>query len=288
MNALKKLQPTANPGASFLPEDYVSKRAAARANFVVLFLFVVVMFCVVGAFFVTNRRWESIRVEQQSINIQYTQEAKRIEQLKALEDQRGAMMEKAEITTALIERVPRSVLLAELITKMPEDLTLMEIVLKSKRIEPEKEKPAKPGAAGQIKTLSPAGKAGAAKSGAKAVKAEDKKKAEEDKAAVSAPKFEFTLTITGVGRDNKAITDYFSSLKTSPLFKKIDLPYIKETVISESEYRKFEIVAVLDPSADARAVAPPAATDNPSPLGAGATEAPASPAATANTTPEKE
>src|SRR6185436_1057254 len=120
-------------GSSFLPQDYVARKAEMRANLICLGLFGVVMFCVVAAFFVTNRQWLQVRRNQQAITTQYTQEAIKIEQLKQLEKQKNEMMEKAEITTALIEHVPRSILLAELITRMPDDITLLELTLVSKR-----------------------------------------------------------------------------------------------------------------------------------------------------------
>src|ERR1043165_4975506 len=122
-------------GASFLPQDYVARKAEMRANLICLSLFGVVMFCVVAAFFVTNRQWLQVRKSQATITAQYTQEAAKIEQLKLLEKEKGEMMDKAEITTALIERVPRSVLMSELITRMPDDITLLELSLISKRVK---------------------------------------------------------------------------------------------------------------------------------------------------------
>src|SRR5262245_51862205 len=121
--------------SSFLPQDYVARKAELRANLLCLALFGVVMFGVIAAFFVTNRQWLQVRQAQQTITTQYSQEAAKIEQLNRLENQKAEMMEKAEITTALIEKVPRSTLLSELITRMPEEITLLEFSLVSKRIK---------------------------------------------------------------------------------------------------------------------------------------------------------
>ena len=120
---------------SFLPEDYVKSKGERRANMLSLTLFGVMMLAVVAAFFATNRRWMSVRNEQRSINAMYVREAEKIEELKELEKQRAEMVDKASLTTALIVRVPRSILLAEFINRMPEETTLLEFTLESKRVK---------------------------------------------------------------------------------------------------------------------------------------------------------
>lgn len=236
-------------GGSFLPEDYVQRKSEVRTNFITLSLFGIVMFAVVGAFFVTNRRWQSIREQQQAINTQYQHEAQKIDQLKALEAQRSAMLEKAEITTALIEKVPRSVLLAELITRMPSDLTILEMKLKSKRIEPPK--PVANAADKKVKTLASSKKGAAEPAAAKPAPKEE----------VKAPKFEFTLNLQGVAGVNNDISDYLTSLKGCSLLDKLELPYIQVTTVDQVELRKFEIQANIAANADARATSPAAVAE---------------------------
>lgn len=233
---------------SFLPEDYVSRKAEVRMNFLGLALFAVVMLGVVGAFFVTNHRWTAIREQQRVITAQYEQEAQKIEQLKTLEAQRTQMMEKAEVTTALIERVPRSVLLAQLISTMPRDVTLLELSLKSKRLDTEPKvvetaKTKKP----VVKTL---GKTDPkAKPGAKGAPPPP-----EEKPKARPPKFEYTLSLQGVAGVNNDIADYLAKLKASPILEKVDLQYIKETTLNDMPMRRFEILAQIRAEADARHV----------------------------------
>lgn len=227
--------------AGFLPEDYVARKAEYRANFLSLTLFAIVMFCVVAAFFVTNRQWMNLRTEQQTINTVYTEETQKITQLKELEAQKEQMMGKAQITAALIEKVPRSVLLAELVTRMPSDLTLMSLELTSKRIEPPKPKPSKGKPRKKVKkVLTLSGVSG------------DEEKEKEKK--VEAPKFEFTLSITGVASSNADVADYLKQLKACELIDRVELLYIKQTKVSDLDLRKFEIEADIRPNADARRI----------------------------------
>ncbi|MFN0133487.1 MAG: PilN domain-containing protein [Phycisphaerales bacterium] len=234
---------------SFLPSDYVNRKAEMRANLICLGLFGVAMFAVVSAFFVTNRQWLQVRSAQKAITVQYSHEAVKIEQLKQLEQQKAEMMGKAEVTTALIEKVPRSILLAELITRMPGDITLLELHLISKRIKETPKDGGKPGAPA-IKNLT--GKPAGAQAG-KAKPAEEKP---EEAEKVTPPKFEFTLRLVGVGRANQNIADYLQSLKACPLLDTVDLKFIKEATIDKLDLRKFEIEATIKKDADARGIAP--------------------------------
>lgn len=235
--------------ASFLPSDYVANKAEMRANLLCLGLFGVVMFCVIAAFFVTNRQWLQVRREQDSITVQYTKEAAKIEQLKTLETQKTEMLEKAEITTALIEKVPRSRLMTELVNRMPKDVTLLEFGLVSKRI---KDPVAVPEKGPQIKSLAPAG--AARKPGAPAT-AKDAKAPPAEKP--QAPRFEYTIRLTGVAKVNGSIADYITALKSCSFLENVDLKYIKETTVDKLELRKFEIEAGIKKDADARDITTP-------------------------------
>lgn len=231
----------ADASGSFLPSDYVKERGEARANILCLTLFGAVMFTVIAAFFVTNRQWLTVRQEQRTINVEYTAEAQKIEQLKLLESQKAQMLEKAEITTALLERVPRSVLLAELIMRMPREVTLLDLALEGKRVsEPVHQGSSSPG------TLT-RGRGGASTPAPEPPKAE---------ARVTVPKIQQTLKLQGVARQNKDIADYLASLKQCLLLENVELTYIKSRKINDVELREFEFTASLRPDADARSIEP--------------------------------
>lgn len=226
-------------GGSFLPSDYVSRKHAGRTSIIGVSLFLIVMVGVVGAFLVTNRRWNDIREQQDQINVLYSQEAQKIEQLKKLEAQRAKMLDKAEVTAALIEKIPRSILLAELITRMPKDLTLLELELKGKRIDT------------TVKAASPGMKDAASKvrSLTSAVTTSKEKPSEVER--IRPPKFEFTLIIGGVATANNDIAEYLGQLQACPLLGTVELQYIKETMINDIGFRRFEVLATLRPDADA-------------------------------------
>lgn len=231
-------------GSSFLPEDYLQKKAERRGLFISLFLFVVVAMGVVGAFFVTHRRWNDVKTSQERINSEYATEAKKIEELKAHEKQKADVMEKAEVTLAIKEKVPRSILMAELINRMPEHLTLTDMQLKGKRMSDKKKEAAK---ADKSKVAS-RGKSG----GKNAKKAEPEPEAPK----LAAAKFEFSISIVGLAGTDAEVADYVTALNGCPLLGKVDMVSSTEVEVDEVTLRKFTIEAMIRKDADARQMQP--------------------------------
>ncbi len=234
------------PAGSFLPEDYVRDRRERRSNILAALMFGVVMCLVISAFFVTQRQWTSVMSQQEIINRDYATEAQKIEQLKMLEQQKVEMLTKAEITSALLERVPRSVLLAELINRMPEQLTLTEFKLDGKRVvvAPPKADAKDAKVKGRPATAD-------ARNGAAPDKKED-----DEKPRVMPPKFEFKVELVGLAANDEEVADYHASLKDCPLLSNVDLISSVETVVDEVGRRKFRIEADLRTDVDARNIHP--------------------------------
>ena len=119
---------------SFLPEDYVEKKTQRRTNLISISLFVIVMGFIIGAFVVTDRQRVEVAQLQQQVNKEFEEAAKRLEQLNDLQARKQEMIRKARITAMLIERLPRSLILADLINQMPTTLSLLELELQTKVI----------------------------------------------------------------------------------------------------------------------------------------------------------
>ncbi len=241
-------RPTNKPdrlGGSFLPEDYIRRKAERRSIMIALGLFCIVVFGVVAAAFVTNRQRSSIESQQQEINAEFVSENKKIEQLKVLQAQKAEQIEKAEITTALIEKVPRSILLAELINRMPKQLTLSEFKLESKRIVPKKTA----GQAAAKKKPQPRSLSGRSRGG-------KDEQAEPEKPKIVPPAFEFKLRLVGMASTDAEVADYQAALHGCPLLENVELLYSSEVIIEDVSMRKFLIEASLRSGADARTIEP--------------------------------
>lgn len=227
--------------SSFLPEDYVAQRTERRANLISLVLFVVIMTAVVGAFFVTNNQWARVKIDQQQINQRYAEAAQKIEQLNELESQKTELMERAEIVKALVERVPRSILLAEIINRMPESVSLEEFGMQSKKDRTRT--PPKSSNNSKVKSLT---------------KTKDQKtKAElEKERKVSVPRFTVEITLDGLAPSHEVVSQYLTNLLRCPLLRDVELTYSRQTIIEDQEMRKFRIVAKIDPIADVKQFEP--------------------------------
>ncbi len=225
-------------GASFLPSDYVRGKGQARASMFAILLFVLVLAGVIGAFFVNHQRWNRVREEQKLVAAAFKEETAKIEQLKVLEEQRVVLTDKAEIVTALKDRVPRSVLMGEIVRGIGSGITLTEIDLEGDRVRPPAPAPNPNGA---VKSIGVNG-VGSSKEQAPA------------KPKVHPPRFVFKLTVDGLSENNDDIADYLVSLKGSPLLKDVELQYINETLIDSVQYRKFRITMSLAPDANASMV----------------------------------
>lgn len=256
-------QHSAAGSGSFLPHDYVKGKNDFRANLLCLGLFSIVMAGVIGAFFVTSRSRIQIKREQDLITAEYVKEKTRIEQLEQLDAQNEELLGKADVTTALLEPIPRSVLLSELVQRRPEKIALLEIRLEGKRQKQPQVAGGSNASAGGVNSLSgrpPAQVASKtppakAKAPAKGGKTGEKARARVAAAPkVEAPRFEYSLKIVGVAEVNTEITDYLKALQESPILDGVDLKYIEGTSIDKDDFRKFEIQAVFRKGADGRSL----------------------------------
>jgi Tfp pilus assembly protein PilN len=238
------LAPTSPMPGSFLPEDYITRRNELRANLITLSLFAVVLAGVVGGFVVTTRSYHVVKGERQRVEAAFKAESAKIEEIKKLEAQRAQMMEKAEITATLSERIPRWALLGEVVLRMPRDMKLETFHLKSKRVDPAVTATGAAPAKLAVKNLK----------GAKAEKGDAKKKGEE-KPKVSPPKYEYTLTLSGSAEHNSDIADFLTALRASPVLESIDMNYIRESKEKDRELRKFEFTGTLKQRPDSEVIA---------------------------------
>jgi len=236
--------PKENPiqGGSFLPAEYVKGKSQVRANFMALALFALVLAGVAGAFVVNHQRWRRVRHEQEVVAKAFDEETAKIDQLQSLEQQRVDLVERAEVVTALKDRVPRSVLLGEIVRSIPDGLTLTTFNLEGQRVKVKVPKP-DPKSGAKSRTLK----------GKNVGKGKDQAKADAPE-KVLPPKFVFTLSAEGIAQENDNVADFLAALKGSPLFSNVELQFIKETKIDKQPYRKFKVTMNLREDADARLV----------------------------------
>jgi len=228
---------------NFLPEDYQECRSRRRANIVCLIMAgasVVVLGLVVGLLFLSAIGMSAMRA---LVDQQYRQASLQIEQLKQLEARKADLIRKVELSTDLLERVPRSQLLARLTNCLPAKAGLMGVVMKAEYVQVPVGSAA--AAAAGVKAPAAGDAQDASKAGAKRGSSGKKGKAETVKVK------QWVFHVDGVAPTDMEVAEYIARLGADPLFRDVDLQFSEEFPYKEGvQMRKFQLSFRLSPEAE--------------------------------------
>lgn len=233
---------------SFLPDDYLERKARRRTNVICVGLFVIIVGSVFFAAVLAERSLKDVDAREREVNARYTEAARRIDQVKQLNEKQQQMARQAELTDSLIERVPRSNLLAEIRQSMPEGMTLMDLSMES-TVRQTGEAAAKP------KLANPSG----GKAAAAAAAAEPPRPRQ----------YDVKLKLTGIADTDVQVAQFISKLNTSKLLQDVNLLISDEFKLEKRDgrtssreegpvMRKFQMEMALRPDAEIK----PAEGDN--------------------------
>jgi Tfp pilus assembly protein PilN len=240
---------------NFLPNDYTERRGRRRANIVCLLiggvaalgLGLVVALALVSMF--SSAAMRAV-VEQQ-----YVDASQQIKQLKDLEERRTGLVHKVELSSDLLERVPRSRLLARLTNCLPPKASLTGLVLKLEEVH--------------VPAPAAAGASGAAANEPDKAAAKGGKNAKATTVKVKA----WTFRVDGLAPTDVEVAEYMSRLSADPLFREVDLQFSEQFPYREGvTMRKFQMSFRLSPDAEKTlgpTVAPAATATAPAPAAQG-------------------
>ncbi len=213
---------------SFLPDDYLERKAQRRTNAICAVLFLVVMVAIGSAFSFTERSMRDLDREYAQVEQEYTDAAKRIQLVQQMQDKQRRMAQQAELAASLLEKVPRSFLLAELTNALPAGVSLLDLAMESK--------------------------VRAAPSAAATPKATFEQKRDQNKKpepAAPTPKvYDVSMRICGVAYTDVQVSQFITRLNRSKLLKDVNLVISDEYKQVDEQLRKFQIEATLNPSAE--------------------------------------
>jgi len=218
---------------SFLPDDYLERKAARRTNAICAVLFLLVIGGVGSAFTISENATKAIDKQYAKIEEQYVSEAKRIEQVAQMHEKQRRMARQAELTASLLEKVRRSDVLAEVTNCMSPGVSLMEFSLESR--------PKQSGSGGPAPALTAYEQKKLARETANAPKVE--------KEAV-AKVFDVYMKVVGTAYNDGQVATYITRLNKSKLLKDVNLAVTDEFIMGDDKLRKFQIEMMLDPDAD--------------------------------------
>ncbi len=215
---------------SFLPEDYLDRKRRRRTNAICAALFAVVMVACGSAFLITERNLRAAEKRHDDVERQYAEAARRIQQVQQMQEKQRTMAQQAELTAALLEKAPRSFILAELTNALPPGVSLLDFGMESKR---------------QSSGQAPAGR----------TVFEQRKAAMEARqngAAVPAAgpvKFDISMKLTGIASTDVQVAQYMGKLGRSDLLDEVNLLVTEEFKHGDEKLRKFQIEMILNPRA---------------------------------------
>lgn len=216
---------------SFLPNEYTEQRIDRRTHVMAMFLFVVVLAAVFAAFLWKRHEWKQVENVRQEVEERYEAAGAEVAQLMMLKIAQQVTISRAELAAALVEKVPRSILLAELINHMPAGLGLLEFKLESSRIvDPDKNK--------GKKTKGRKQRAGT--------------RTEKKDEVLEAPRYNTRLSLTGFAPTDVHVSEFLAALNEHLLLENVNLVSSQETVAENRTIREFKLTAMLPPNADVR------------------------------------
>jgi Tfp pilus assembly protein PilN len=211
---------------SFLPDDYLERKAIRRTNVIFAVLFVIVAAGAFGAFKYAKDGVKEARERNAAAKSDKAQAARPIEQFQKLQEKQRTMAMQAELTSSLIEKVPRSFLLAEMTNSLPTGVSLVDFVMESrKRAAP----PAPPKSAFETKQA---------------------KSAPAAAASPQVTQFDVVLKVTGVAGNDVQVAQFITRLNSSKLLKDVNLIVSEEFKNVDEKLRKFQIEMQLNPAAE--------------------------------------
>jgi hypothetical protein len=122
---------------NLLPDDYHKRREELRISAIGSVLFVVVMVGVMLGSMESQSDYEQLETRREQVSRRYEQANQLIQKMHALEQKRQAMAAKADDTAKLMERMPRSYLLAMVTQRCPKNISLRQFELVTKPMTPQ-------------------------------------------------------------------------------------------------------------------------------------------------------
>ncbi len=225
---------------SFLPDDYLEGKQRRRANALCGGLAVVVLGVIGSTFWHTEKSMKLMQKRQSAVDVDYTDAARRIEQVNEMRSKQQQVVRRAELAATLLEKVPRSNVLAEFTNSLPAGVSLLDFTLDSKeRVAP--------APAADAKT-----------------QFEQKKAQLEGKAAAAAstaPKaYDVYLKVSGIAGTDVQVAQFITRLNASKLLQDVNLVISDTYEYQGQTLRRFQIEMMLNPSAEVALPAPPTKT----------------------------
>jgi Tfp pilus assembly protein PilN len=195
---------TETENISFLPDDYLDRKAQRRTNVICAVLTGIVMTAIISAFSLTDRVGREAEARHSKVEREYAEASKQIQQFQELEQKERTMARQAELASSLLEKIPRSNVLADITNGVPAGVSLTDFTLDSKRHVSKAAAAAAPAPTNNLDSKAPPQPAAAAVSNEPIA-------------------YDVSLTVSGTASNDVQVAELMHKLSQSPLFKDVNL-----------------------------------------------------------------
>ena len=216
---------------NFVPNEYIEQRESNKSNIMYLFLLAVFMAAIAATFSFIKIRQKAVSTELAVLNSKMENAQGQLAQLDELRTKAATMIRTADLTTELIEPVPKSIILACLTNNLPSGVSLLRFNLTEKEIKMSSVSPA----ASQSKYVAATAAATANESPVRNKKT-----------------YETNIKIEGIAPNDIEVAAYISNLNQSIMLDNIELVESKEREIDDIQFRHFKLSMHIDKGFDAR------------------------------------
>jgi Tfp pilus assembly protein PilN len=219
---------------NFLPNDYLASRNRHRANLACLVIagaVTVALGLVLSLLFINKVGASRVLavVEQQ-----YQQASQQLNELKQLEERKADLLRKVALSTTLLERVPRSNILARLTNHLPRGTSLTSLTMKVEEVD--------------VRASEISADAKTDKNAAAAAAAKNAKTGKPETVRMK----QYVFRLDGVAPTDVEVAEYITRLNADALFRNVDLQFSEESSKEKEGVagRKFQLVFRLNSSAE--------------------------------------
>jgi len=211
---------------NFLPGDHVEKRGRRQANLICLGLAAIAALVLGSISTICMARAAGVAGLRKLIDQQYHKAGQQINQLKELEQRKEGLLHKVELSADLLERVPRSHILARVTKALPPRTSIQIFAMSVEEVEIVRETP-------------PEGEnTEKGQSAGKAAKPGGKTKGRVPKVKVQRTRF----ALTGLAPTDLEVAELISRLDTDPIFEGVNLQFSEEFPYAEDvQMRRFKL-----------------------------------------------
>jgi Tfp pilus assembly protein PilN len=225
---------TAPNELSFLPEDYLEQKYKMRANVICVILIVLTGVAIAAIWWQRSTKHARVVAEFTDVNNNYIDAARKIEQVKKMHEQQREVVHHAELAASLVEKVPRSNMLAEITNALPIGVSLIDLAMTSK----------------------PHTEAAGSQSAFEHRVAEGPQN-DAMGLGTKPPQFDVALKLTGIARDDIQVAQLISRLSHSSMFQDVNL-VVSDTYSDGQpgatgkavQLRKWQLEMMLNPQAE--------------------------------------